>query len=635
MRGVSSLRSGSDLDKRILNRQILDALVNGNDGQKQIVSSVLQKSANDNRFRAIRKGKASLSLKDIVRVLEALDDAGMGIDTSKISRQTPLAQKAFYDALRESEGGEAILKQLQDLRDEVKTERGFLKTMFNIWAAEKPLEKIAEDVAEFELFCQENKISFNEAEQQLMLKRSKWDKIRGHKFLIAAVGGTAAGLAGMDTSLYPVLGKMPGFFFTALPYFAVPFIGLNVFKAFSQRKLSEEAGTFVRFAGLMAMGVSIGFAAAGIMGDSLGTLEVGSTVESAKDAAAQMLNGGALLEGIDHLMNDMIGWAGQYSPGKILLPVIGGAFGLSFLYKAARDKGQDMKNGLVSRFSKASVAGGNAVSKFTDYFDKGFMGFINTAGVPAIFSLLSMTLAQGGFEKFSQYSGYYATVGLAMAGCAAAIAGMTYAYGHRGAGFKKLAHTFSTAFSLSSSSATMPVTKKALEGMGVREKVRNAVVPLGATFNMMGTSLYLGMTAVCASMMLGNDPGFTEQLGVMATAIGTAFGAPGIPASSIAFMTPVLQTLEMSPEQMSAVFAMILLMDRPFDMLQTGLNVTGDMVVSMDTEASARGGGSQKLLSRAFNKIGLKKLGAKLEVYEDMKPQQDDKPAPASPPAPR
>lgn len=629
---VRSFKSGSSFDKRAFNRKLLSVLANGSSTQARIVEDILSAPvSNDNplpRLELLQRGEKSLTIDDIVRILEALKTTGLKVDPSPMANgASPLGQQAFYDALCEREYGKQLLQDLQKLRDQAKAERGFLKTAFTIFASETPLQKIASDTVEFELFCQQNSISFSEVAQQLAINKTKWDKVRDYKFLIAAAGGTAAGLAGLDPAIYPVLNKIPGLFFTALPFFAMPFIGLNTFKAFSQRRLSEEAGTFIRFAGIMAAGVSIGFAASGLMAGSLGTLDVSPASEQAK-AAVAMLDGGAVLGALDGLLGDLIGRASQYSPGKILLPVIGGAFGLSFLYKAARNNGAKMSNALTGAFSRATVAAGDGVGKFTSYFDKAFMGFINTAGVPAIFLLLSTTLAQGGFDKFANYAGYYATVGLAMAGCATAIAGAVYAYGQRGPGFRELAKTFATAFSLSSSSATMPVTKKALETMGVSEKTRNCVVPLGATFNMMGTSLYLGMTAVCASMMLGNDPSFMEKLGVMATAIATAFGAPGIPASSIAFMTPVLETLSMTPQQMSAVFAMILLMDRPFDMLQTGLNVTGDIVVALDTDADAKGGGIRNRVANSF-----RWLTGRATAQEPAKPGKaaEDQPKPPAP----
>ncbi|MCD8566592.1 MAG: dicarboxylate/amino acid:cation symporter [Alphaproteobacteria bacterium] len=202
-----------------------------------------------------------------------------------------------------------------------------------------------------------------------------------------------------------------------------------------------------------------------------------------------------------------------------------------------------------------------------------------------------MTMAHSGIGDFKQYAGYYESVVLGMAGISATLMGTVLGYGYGWKGIKEVMGVKAKAFSVSSSSATMPYTKKALERLGISEGIRNAVVPLGATFNMVGTASYLGMTALCASLMLGHDPSLFQQMAIMASAISVAFAAPGIPASSIAFMAPVLQAVGLNPQEQAAVFAMILVADRVFDMTQTSLNVAGDMVIAMDVEAGTKGKG--------------------------------------------
>lgn len=190
---------------------------------------------------------------------------------------------------------------------------------------------------------------------------------------------------------------------------------------------------------------------------------------------------------------------------------------------------------------------------------------------------------------------------MGVAGAAVLSSVLAYGKGLRGVG--EVLGVKSKAFSLSSSSATMPYTKEALKNMGISEGVRDAVVPIGATFNMGGTALYLGMTALCASIMLGHDPTAMDSILIMGAAIGTAFAAPGIPASSIAFMVPVLNSIGLTPEEQAAVFAMILVVDRVFDMMQTSLNVAGDMVVAMDVEAVKQGKGVGAALWRGVTKL--------------------------------
>jgi Na+/H+-dicarboxylate symporter len=199
--------------------------------------------------------------------------------------------------------------------------------------------------------------------------------------------------------------------------------------------------------------------------------------------------------------------------------------------------------------------------------------------------MMNGTMQEGGLGKLAQYGSFYMTVTAGLLTCAGALAALAYGrYRCRAPEFREIAKTASTAFSLSSSAATMPVTKESLRNIGVSERTTNSVVPLGANFNMMGTSLYLGVVASCASAMLGQDPGLAEKAAAMLTVVLTAFGAPGAPASTIIFLDPVLAKLGLTGAQAQKIYEMVLPADRLFDMGQTALNVTGDMAVAMEIE---------------------------------------------------
>lgn len=524
-----------------------------------------------------------------------------------LKSSTTLGHTAFLQQMLERED---IRTQIKKLVDEVKAEQGFLKALYNLRADPNPELKIQESVEAFIAFCRENKAMYNPATDKLERIKTLTDHIRQNKFLLAAVGGTLAGLGGVDPSNVEILNKTPGLFFAALPLMAVPFIALNVFKSFSNRDILPEIGTFARFAGLMAAAVGIGFAATGIAGDGLGTLDMTRQYQETAQAV-DMRGAGEMLQAIwaqmsqgniDAGLAEVTKFLKAYSIGDYLLHALGSSVALTVGYKMLKDKGLEAKNGLSRTFSRAGVWAGDRLNDITPYFDKAFMGFINVTGPISIVTLLAMTMAQGGGEDLKQYAGYYMTVLGAMGAAGTAILGSVLAYGKGVRGLGEVLGVKSKAFSLSSSSATMPYTKEALKNMGVSEGVRDAVVPIGATFNMGGTALYLGMTALCASIMLGHDPSALDSLLIMGAAIGTAFAAPGIPASSIAFMVPVLNSVGLTAEEQSAVFAMILVVDRVFDMMQTSLNVAGDMVVAMDVEAEKQNKGVGAAVKRLFSK---------------------------------
>ncbi|WP_172917406.1 dicarboxylate/amino acid:cation symporter [Capnocytophaga canis] len=144
--------------------------------------------------------------------------------------------------------------------------------------------------------------------------------------------------------------------------------------------------------------------------------------------------------------------------------------------------------------------------------------------------------------------------------------------------FKNLAPVQLLAFSTSSSSATLPLTMETVEKkLGVDEEVASFVIPLGATVNMDGTSLYLGIAALFIAQAFGMDLSFSAQLGIVATATLASIGTAGVPGASIAMLVIILEQTGI-PE---SGLALILAVDRPLDMLRTVANVTGDACVTM------------------------------------------------------
>lgn len=134
------------------------------------------------------------------------------------------------------------------------------------------------------------------------------------------------------------------------------------------------------------------------------------------------------------------------------------------------------------------------------------------------------------------------------------------------------------AFSTSSSAATLPVTmERVTEHLGVEEEVASFVLPIGATINMDGTSLYQAVAAVFIAQAFGMDLSFGTQLGIIATATLASIGSAAVPGAGMVMLVGVLGYAGIPEAGLALIFAV----DRPLDMCRTTVNVTGDAAVSM------------------------------------------------------
>lgn len=133
-------------------------------------------------------------------------------------------------------------------------------------------------------------------------------------------------------------------------------------------------------------------------------------------------------------------------------------------------------------------------------------------------------------------------------------------------------------FSTSSSLATLPLTMERVEKkLGVHEEVASFVLPVGATINMDGTSLYQAVAAVFIAQAVGIDLSLSQQLIIVITATLASIGTAGVPGAGIIMLVIVLQAVDVPVEGI----ALILGVDRILDMLRTAVNITGDAAVSV------------------------------------------------------
>lgn len=144
--------------------------------------------------------------------------------------------------------------------------------------------------------------------------------------------------------------------------------------------------------------------------------------------------------------------------------------------------------------------------------------------------------------------------------------------------FQGIAPAQLLAFSTSSSAATLPVTMERVEEhLGVDEEVTSFVLPIGATINMDGTSLYQAVAAVFIAQALGMDLTLGQQLAIIATATLASIGSAAVPGAGMVMLVIVLEQAGIPPEGL----ALIIAVDRPLDMCRTVANVTGDATVAM------------------------------------------------------
>lgn len=143
--------------------------------------------------------------------------------------------------------------------------------------------------------------------------------------------------------------------------------------------------------------------------------------------------------------------------------------------------------------------------------------------------------------------------------------------------FKAMSPAQLLAFSTSSSAATLPVTMECVsDNLGVKEEVSSFVLPIGATVNMDGTSLYQGVAVVFLAQFHMIDLSLAQQLTIILTATLASIGSAAIPSAGLIMMVVVLQSVGLNPAWIAIIFPV----DRFLDMCRTVVNVTGDASVA-------------------------------------------------------
>lgn len=149
--------------------------------------------------------------------------------------------------------------------------------------------------------------------------------------------------------------------------------------------------------------------------------------------------------------------------------------------------------------------------------------------------------------------------------------------------YSGLRNALALAFSTSSSAAALPVTMRCVtENLGVSKESASFVLPLGATVNMNGTALYLGIATIFTAQAVGIDFTMIQYVQLALTSLLVAIGIAGIPGGSLAMLAMVLTSMGLPAEAV----ALIMGVDRLLDMIRTTVNVTGDALVSLYVDKS-------------------------------------------------
>jgi proton glutamate symport protein len=237
------------------------------------------------------------------------------------------------------------------------------------------------------------------------------------------------------------------------------------------------------------------------------------------------------------------------------------------------------------------------VKSFFDGFNEVILKMVDLIMLAApygVFALLAALIAESpSVDLFKALAWYALTVILGLALMIIIYNVLVFIFTKKRPSFfmKAISPAQLLAFSTSSSAATLPVTmERVTEHIGVEEEVASFVLPIGATINMDGTSLYQAVAAVFIAQAFGMDLSFGTQLGIIATATLASIGSAAVPGAGMVMLVGVLGYAGIPEAGLALIFAV----DRPLDMCRTVVNVTGDASVSMLVAKSVGKLGSPK-----------------------------------------
>lgn len=317
-----------------------------------------------------------------------------------------------------------------------------------------------------------------------------------------------------------------------------------------------------------AFAVAIGLVFANIFKPGLGMNIVGAAGAAGKAAAAPTL--------VNVLLNIVpTNPVASLTSGDVL-PIIFFAvvFGIAISYV------KDSKNAGIAKAAGTvlDVATGSAEAMYK------IVGGIMQYAPIGVFVLISIVFAQQGAKALGPLLIVTLTVYLGLILHLVGVYGGFLAINKFGLlkFLKRANEAMITAFVTRSSGGTLPVTmRNTEEKMGINRSISSFSLPLGATINMDGTAIYLGVCAMFIGYAIGQPLTFNQQLTVVLTATLASIGTAGVPGAGAIMLLMVLESIGLKVTEGSAVasaYAMVLGIDALLDMGRTSLNVGGDMV---------------------------------------------------------
>lgn len=236
----------------------------------------------------------------------------------------------------------------------------------------------------------------------------------------------------------------------------------------------------------------------------------------------------------------------------------------------------------ITKISKESR---DYIKKFFNYFLELIMkvtGVIIKFAPIGIFGLMTKVVANTGFEMIKAVGAYMITIAAGLTIHFTVVLPLIFFLFNRISPlkhYKAMASALATAFSTSSSSATLPLTMRNIEKkVGVSNKISSFVLPLGATVNMDGTALYECAGVIFISQVLGLHLTLVQQFIVVITALLASIGAAGIPSAGLVVIFIVTQAVGFKDADVAVIIGTMLAVDRPLDMFRTMVNVFSDSV---------------------------------------------------------
>jgi proton glutamate symport protein len=204
--------------------------------------------------------------------------------------------------------------------------------------------------------------------------------------------------------------------------------------------------------------------------------------------------------------------------------------------------------------------------------------WIMAAAPIGVYALILPVVYETGGELFWQLGKYFFTVLLALGLHLFMVLPLALKYVGKVsplAHFKAMRPAILLAFSTASSSATLPVTMRAVQdNAGVSKRVASFTLPLGATVNMDGTALYECVAVIFVAQVMGIQLGLGEQFFIVIAALLTSVGVAGIPSASLVAILLILKNSGIPGAEMAVVT--LLAVDRLLDMSRTAVNVFSD-----------------------------------------------------------